>query len=185
MKLIWSSSLDRGIENLLHLYPLIKDRYPETTLDIYYGWGRWFDEGDKKAFKDSVMKQIDSLPGITFHGRVGQDVLHEAQKKADVWLYPSDFHETYCITAVECQLYRTLCVCSHRAGLIDTVADRGILVDGEPYSKQYRETILAELFKIWEDKPKLNTLLEKAHNWAISQTWTNRAKEWNTIFQKA
>jgi len=182
MKLIWSSSLDRGIENLLYLYPFIKDRYPDTTLDIFYGFGMWFNEGERKKFKDEVMATIAKLPGVTFHGKVSQKVLHAAQMQADVWAYPTAFHETFCITAVENMLAKNLIVCSHRAGLIDTVGDRGILIPGEASSKEYRDLFLKSLFETWEDKEKLNALIEKAYQWALQQTWTNRAKEWLDIF---
>jgi len=181
-RLIWSSSLDRGVENLLYLYPFIKNRYPDTTLDIYYGWGQWFNEGNRKQFKDDVMATINRLPDVKFYGRVSQDILHKAQKEADAWLYPSAFHETLCITAIENMLARNVIVCSKLAGLIDTVGPRGIIIEGNPYSKEYRERFLNEFFGIWEDKERLNQLLDLAEQWAKTQTWENRAKSWQGIF---
>jgi len=39
-----------------------------------------------------------------WHDRVDQITLAKHQLTMDAWLYPTDFLETYCITAVEMQL---------------------------------------------------------------------------------
>jgi len=57
------------------------------------------------------------------------------------------------------------------------------LIPGEANTKEYRERFLNELFSIWEDKSKLNALLDRAEAWARQQTWERRAKEWSDIFR--
>jgi hypothetical protein len=61
------------------------------------------------------------------HPRAAKEILHAAYAEADYWLYPTGFTETYCITAVEAQYYRCVCVTTGLASLADTVADRGVL----------------------------------------------------------
>lgn len=78
---------------------------------------------------------------------------------------------------------RTVIVTSHLAGLITTVGDRGILIPGDAYTKEYRIQALNETVAILKDDERRERLLDKAYEWASQQTWENRAKEWHNIFQ--
>ncbi len=37
-RFIWCSSPDRGLEELLNLWPLLKKKLPDAQLRIFYGW---------------------------------------------------------------------------------------------------------------------------------------------------
>jgi hypothetical protein len=37
-QLIYASSYDRGLDNLLNLWPKIKAQVPQASLKIFYGW---------------------------------------------------------------------------------------------------------------------------------------------------
>jgi intein/homing endonuclease len=91
-----------------------------------------------------------------------------------------------CITALEAQLSETVIVCTKLAGLITTVGDRGIMIEGEgnqpAYTAGYRNKVLKEVCAILRDDERRAAMLRKAKAWAETQTWTNRAKEWLNIF---
>ena len=186
-KFIYSSSPDRGLDTLLYLWPFIKGEFEGAELNIFYGFDNWNASIDasnneqQKQWRDQIVASLDQ-PGIINHGRVTQDELAKWWQISDVWLYPTRFWETYCITALEAQLSNTIIITSDLAGLQATVADRGILIEGDSYTQTYREEILKATFSILKDDFLREQMTEKAHQWAIHQTWANRAVEWLDIF---
>jgi len=187
-RFIYSSSPDRGLDTLLNLWGQIRKDFPTATLDIFYGFGWWQqaieqrNDANEKRWMNDILANLNQ-PGIINRGRVTQDVLAQEFLNSDIWAYPTRFTETYCITALEAQISKTVIVCSNLAGLQTTVADRGILVDGDAYTKEYQDKFLQEVKSILNDDQKRSYLTEKAYQWAIKQTWTNRAKEWHKMFQ--
>jgi hypothetical protein len=87
-----------------------------------------------------------------------------------------------CITALEAQISKTAIVCTDLAALHTTVGDRGTLLQGDAYTKQYREQALKEVFAILKDEKRRQEMVERAFQWAKQQTWDVRAKEMLQIF---
>ena len=110
-KAIYSSSPDRGLDKLLDYWPAIRKMRPDAELHVYYGFDTW--ERMAELRKDRIAKlQIEIFrtrlarmeeQGVVSHGRVGQEELARAWMGASLWLYPSSFSETSCITAMEAQ----------------------------------------------------------------------------------
>jgi len=160
-RFIYSSGFDRGFDKLLRLFPKIKERYPLSELHAFIS-----------------KKYTSPYDYIHIKGRVTQKELMIEYKKADIWFYPTDFSETYCITALEAQISKCVCVCSNLAGLQDTVGDRGILFDNSK-SDDY---VLKKLFGIIDDTTKKQELIQSAYAWAIQQSNENIAKKWIDMF---
>jgi glycosyltransferase involved in cell wall biosynthesis len=59
-----------------------------------------------------------------------------------VWLYPTWFSETSCITAMEAQAAGLIVVTSPIAALKETVGPRGYIVEGDWRSKEYADEIV-------------------------------------------
>lgn len=186
-RFIYASSPDRGLDTLLEIFPIIREAIPDAELHVYYGFHNWDkaiaamgDEG-LKAYRDRIFEGL-TQPGVFYYGRVGQDELAVELLKSDIWFYPTRFTETYCISALEAQMAGVLCVCTNLSALNTTVGDRGILMDGDPYSLEFIVHALRELFAILRDPERKRALTEKARAWAEEQTWRNRARDWHQLF---
>jgi GT2 family glycosyltransferase/glycosyltransferase involved in cell wall biosynthesis len=97
----WSSSWDRGLDNVLYLWPFIKERLSEAELHVYYGVYNWkqkclLDRNEDGLKKIAALEEAVKQPGIYTHGRVSQQELAEGIKRSSLWLYPSWFSETFC-----------------------------------------------------------------------------------------
>jgi len=180
-KFIYSSYPNRGLYELLLMWPTIVDRYPKANLHIYSDIkGKWVNE-----FASELMQKIgelyvkyENLPGglnIHKYGWVSKSTLAEAWKTAEYWLYPCTFMETFCLTALEAALSKTLAITNGLAALQNTVGDRGALVKGDASSSQWRETALTELFTIMENRERREELVEKNYEWAKNMSWENQA----------
>src|SRR5262249_53094903 len=118
---IYASNYTRGLVHLLRLWPKMRKRFPLLTLDVYYGWPKW----------DTPVPEIVSLlerltqpgEGVRDHGRVGHSTLARAFARAEFWTYPTDFDETFCITALKAQAANAIPVIVRRGALKEVVAE--------------------------------------------------------------
>ena len=77
-KLIYASSYDRGLQHLLKIWPEVVKKYPDATLDVFYGWNL-FDTAfrnnpERMNWKDRMNEQMKSIgvdmPIIIMQGSV-------------------------------------------------------------------------------------------------------------------
>ncbi len=101
LKVVFSSSPDRG---LVQTIEIVKKAREISGLDLklhcFYGFAN-MRKGGQGAWADSIEAHITANPFVTMHGQVSKETLMQHFKEAAVWLYPADFIETYCITAIE------------------------------------------------------------------------------------
>lgn len=92
---IYTSHAERGLDNLLNEWPSILEVIPSATLHIAspsYGMD---------YFNDYYLHRVLPMRGVTFYGSLGQEQLYGLMAKCEVWYYPSDYEETFCLTAIE------------------------------------------------------------------------------------
>jgi glycosyltransferase involved in cell wall biosynthesis len=160
-KFIWSSSPDRGLETLLALWPSLRQMMPDATLEVFYGWN-YIDKilaqnpGHYIAnLKETILNQWESLgaeeAGLVWMGRQPPEVLAKHQLTADIWAYPTNFMETYCLTAVQAQAAGCLPITTDLAALKDNVASRHLRLSGWPRNSDYQTRFLRMMGAIFED----------------------------------
>jgi glycosyltransferase involved in cell wall biosynthesis len=183
----YSSSPDRGLETLVYLWPRIRDIAPGASLHVYYGFENWkkMAKADtrtmmKIAFFEQLLSQKEE-EGIFYHGRVGQQELANSQMRSSLWLYPTAFFETYCITALEAQAAGALPVTTALGALIETVKV-GRLINGRNTSDEYQQSFLECTKELLTNSQLREISSKSAREWALQQTWENLAKEWETMF---
>ena len=177
-RFIYASAPDRGLEYLLKIIPKVKEVFPETTLHIFADLPEQLEKyRDMRSF-------CDSTDYIFLRGRVTHDEIIHEFLISDIFFYPTDFTETYCITAVEAQAAGLLCVCSDLAALKEIVGDRGITVGGSIAKEEVQEEILKELLDVMRDLPRMEKLRSSAKSWALQQGHEELAKEWRRDFFK-
>lgn len=182
--LVWTSSYDRGLENLLEMWPDIKEEVPDATLDVYYGfelynstpWGK-----TKKGQQWVVyMQKLLQQDGITDHGRVGSDEVAEAMRRADVWAYPTRFPEISCITALKAQAAGCIPICTDYAALPETVK-KGIKISGNINTDETKASFKAQLIGLLKD-PEMKAYIRKDLNVA-KYSWGKIAHKWSKEFK--
>lgn len=188
-RLHYSSSPDRGLDNILHMLPTILAKCPQVKLHVYYGWHNWISAAQARNNAEEL-KRIESLERaikylgdkVVMHGRVSQVELAQEWKKAWMWFYPSAFWETYCITAKEASLSHTPIVCSDEAALRNTVGPHGVRIPGNPYSEQSREKFIAEVVKAYTDRDYWQVLSNKSSAGKKGISWDEVYKaHWKTL----
>ncbi len=167
-KVVFSSSPDRGLDHAIKVMDEVVKVIPEARLHVYYG----FDNMRKLGMHAKVKTYEDMIaerPYVIHHGNVTQKELTQQISDAQVWLYPTNFLETYCITAVEMLLSKVYPVARCFGALPDTMKDANkygycSILDADPekdLSPYVSETISA----IRENKCERILLNPEDYSW--------------------
>ena len=185
-KLLYSSSYDRGLEWLLIMWPTIKKKYPDATLDVAYGWDTFLalngNNPERMAWRIGMISALKQ-EGITDHGRIGKEELKELREKCGILAYPSHFFEIFCISAVEAQLDGVVPVTTSIGALGET-NHCGVIVDGDITKPEVQKEYLEALLDLMGDEGKRKKMALEGMEWAKQFDYKIIAKKWSDEFQK-
>ena len=201
-KVIYTSGPDRGLWNLLQIWDDLKKINPKLTLWVANppytdGWPEW--DKIKKDFPD-----YDKRFDVHYLGSLNPSDLIRQIKSSEWWIYPSQYPETYCITALEMMMGRVKVLSSDTGNLKDLLKDKSTLVssfthdniqnqdspfleDNEENAKNVglmRYTFVAAYAFSNEQGKKLNENLNKSEIFARQQNWNIRYKTWLDMIQE-
>jgi len=171
-RFIYTSCPKRGLTLLLKYFQKIHEEFDNAELYIFRG---------KESFTKEQLDTIDKLPYVYYEGGVPQSRTAVEFQKADVWFYPTNFPETYCMTALEAQMAGCICIATDFAALSETVNNRGVLCKEVYASEEYEEFMLQKVRDALNGK--LEDLRAKGKEWASQQTWEMMSKKWRGLFQ--
>ena len=185
-RFIYSSFANRGLLPLLQMWPSIHNIQPMSTLHIYADLdNHWVNQNFPDQMKE--IKRIKEVYkkegyGIHWHGWVDKKELSNAWLESDIWFYPCIFMETFCLTALEAALSKTLVVTNNLAALQNTVGDRGLMIPiqkvEDVLSPEWQKQALGAMTPYLtgnDDEGK--KLVDKNYEWASTRSWENRAKD--------
>ena len=119
-----TSSPDRSISAFIEVAKLVKKKIPDAKFQWAYGW-KIFDavHGSNPKIMEwkSAMKKGIAEAGIDELGRVSHEKVAQLYRKANVFLYPTEFAEIHCISAAKAQAGGAIPVCTDFAALNETV----------------------------------------------------------------
>lgn len=186
---IYSSSPDRGLEVLLKCWPAIRERVPDATLEVFYGFETWEGMASGNAEQLEHISRLkralrDAEPfGVTYFGRQPQGTVAAAMLSSGVWAYPTWFSETSCITAMEAQAAGLYIVTSPIAALNETVGERGVLIEGDWLSEEYQESFVMEVVGAMNAPRAASHRLELQEYARAHLGWDSLAVEWIDMFK--
>lgn len=188
-KVVCSSSFDRYLLSLLQMWPRIRERVNDAELHLFYGFYNWEKASagntEQLALIEKLKGMVASLKdqGVVMHGRVNQDTLAREFMTAGVWLYPTWFSETSCITAMEAQYAGLPAITSTIAALNETVGSMGTRIEGDWLSQSYQDKFIAAavtalLDTSEEHRRQLREDARKRFPWsAVADSWVEMFKQ--------
>lgn len=177
-KFIYSAAPNRGLENIIDIWPEIKNRIPEATLHIFHGFDLWETSNLRNPqmyehiqnLKRKV-KDYETL-GVIYRGKVGQNTLADEMLSSTLWLYPTNYCESFCISAVEAQCAGCRVVGSSIAALREVVK-YGSLIIGDANSHEYKRRFLEAV--VYEHNhyqysfiQEQRTVMTKLYDWSTT-----------------
>lgn len=181
-KLVYTSAPNRGLDILLGLFPKIREAFTDATLHVFYGWN-YLQEAARRGDRglaEFIQSTRGSLkqPGVVFRGRVPLAELTKELLSSSLWAYPTHFHENFCISALEAMAAGVPVVTSDWAAMPSTVGDAGVLVPGDPRSREYQERFLQECLSMLGDRARWERHSAMGRERAMLFPWSTIADEW-------
>lgn len=162
-RFIYTSCSERGLERLLQLWPKIIEKMPDAELYISS-----YNRFPSNELEFRLRDVIEKYEGVKHVGSLNKAQLYEMMASAEYWLYPTNFNETSCITAMEMLMSEVICIYYPLAGLVDTIGEYGIQV--------IPGTEIQNIMNLSEERKAEMRINGKKY--AMSCSWENRAKVW-------
>jgi len=147
--MLYCSSPDRGLIELLQDWKTIRSHFPEMQLKVAYG----FDLFDRVMgtngfeFKRAILN-LAKQPGISFLGTLSKDELNEQYRKAEYWVLPLQRpdSELFCLNAIKSRVLGCIPIVNKVGALENTVGDfidYSEFVGGNPVLKESNRPVPA------------------------------------------
>ena len=160
-RFIYTSRPERGLSKVLNLWPSILEVLPDATLVI----------SSYVEINTDIIRQIEKYNSIRLLGSLNTTELYKEMVVSDYWLYPTNWCETSCITALEMLMSEVICIYYPVAGLVNTMDKYGLPI-------QENEEINTLISLTAEKKSELR---KNGRIYAESCSWENRSKLWASL----
>lgn len=124
LTMIYCSRPERGLDHLVAeggVMEQLLEKAPHAHLLIC---GYEHSVPEMKGFYEHLHRRVTALPNCTHLGALTKNELYKVMcEKADVWVYPTEFEEVSCITAMECMAAGLTIVTSTAGALPETIGD--------------------------------------------------------------
>jgi FkbM family methyltransferase len=167
---IYTSRSERGLKRVLELWESIS----KNIIDAHLTISSYNAFPDPKN-KDDIMieKEIKKYSNIIHLGKLNEKELYSLMNKSEYWLYPSDFYETSCITAMEMLKSRVICLYYPIGGLVDTINNHGV--------RLIKSQEVNQILSLMEDEKHKQKIVIEGEKYADTCSWENRYKQWEEI----
>jgi glycosyltransferase involved in cell wall biosynthesis len=186
IKLVHHCTPWRGLNVLLRTMQEIKN--PNITLDVYSSskiYGSEFSEVHDKEFLP-LYEQAKELPNVNYIGYKPNEYIREMMPNYDMFVYPSIFEETSCVSALEALASGVHVITNNFGALYETCAEWPVYVN---YSTNYEQMAI-------DTAAAINTAANYLHEDFIQEhldeqqkfykrfyNWKKKGQEW-TMFLK-
>jgi len=178
-RMIYTSSYDRGIEYLLKRWSEVRTAVPDAELHLFYGWDTYdkmMEVGRRPREYRDYMTKLMQQEGVFEHGRVGHKKLIRELYKSGLYVYPSDFDEISCISAMKAQECGCVPVVFDYAALKETVKS-GIKIEGKATDDGAMDKYIGELIDVLKDVDSQEMFRADLPSKVFG--WDGVARDWN------
>ena len=170
-RFIYTSDSVRGLLTLVSNWGKILSICPDAELVIssYNSFPRENIPSDMEIYE--IIKNYNSIKHL---GKLNKQELYNLMASSEYWLYPTNFPETFCITATEMLKSRVICIYYPLAGLVNTVGDYGFPIGN--LDDEYEMMKIKKIMNMTEEEK--NVIRNKGEKYASSISWESKAESW-------
>lgn len=167
MVFVYTSHPDRGLGTLLSMWERISRSFVGAELLIFhpkYG----------SASMDKYAQRVGTLTNVTVMGACDTATLHAHLKRADYWIYPCTYNETFCCSALEAMACEAIPITTTVGALEEVVREKGIALRTTDSADD-----LVNDVRTLERQPHVKALMRK-NNLAYLGTiaWEDKVGQW-------
>jgi UDP-glucose:(glucosyl)LPS alpha-1,2-glucosyltransferase len=188
IKLIHHCTPWRGLNVLLRAMQEITD--PNITLDVYSStqvYGDQFKQQNDDQFKP-LYEQAKKLPNVNYIGYETNEYIKANMNKYDMFVYPSTFEETSCVSALEALASGVHVITNNYGALYETCAEWPVYIN---YTEDFEQMALgtAEAIKVaasYLHEPFIQDHLEQQQLfYKRFYSWNKKGMEWKSFLRGA
>lgn len=177
-KFVFSSSPDRGLDRTIRVLTKVKEKFPEVTLHIYYGWEH-FKGTQLEPLMNELIQMTEERDWVHYHGATEQRELMKAFAEASYCVQPSDWIETSKISALEqafCGVYQITRAVGGVVNTLKPFVDEGTaeLIYSDCITDEEHEVYVDAVCRALEEKKGERRTGLDIQNYS----WESVAKEW-------
>lgn len=185
-RLIYTARPERGMDTLIFdIMPKLWVIDPDIELRLA-GYDNVVAE--MKPFYDSIFAKIaeHKTAGrkITWLGALTKRQLYDEYQQATAYVYPTNFEEVSCITAMECMANGLPFIGTKLAALPETLSMGGqcaTLIEGDAHSPEYQERFVAAVMEhLTKFAEREENCAEAGRKAAALLLWKDLAADWET-----
>src|SRR5210317_556234 len=188
IKLIHHCTPWRGLNVVLRAMQEITD--PNITLDVYSStqvYGDSFKQANDEQFKP-LYEQAKQLPNVNYIGYETNEYIKANMNKYDMFVYPSTFEETSCVSALEALASGVHVITNNYGALYETCAEWPVYINyTEDFEQMARGT--AEAIKVaasYLHEPFIHDHLEQQQLfYKRFYNWNKKGMEWESFLRGA
>ena len=186
IKLIYTSTPWRGLIVLLKAIEILNKTRDDFEVDIYSStkiYGSAFDEKEKDKFKD-LFEKCKKTKNVNYHGYTFNGEIRRAVEKAHLYVYPSIFEETSCLSVIEAMSAGCHVVTTNYGALPETCGEFATMIEfdssGQNLINRYSETLnsVIDNYKngIYKEDLEMQTRYYNKY-----YSWETRIQEWKNF----
>jgi len=184
IRLIYTSTPQRGLEILIPVFEALSQRYDNIVLDVFssysiYGWD------DPPQFKE-LFEKCRAHPRINYHGAQPNEVVREYLQKAHILAYPSIWLECNSRSVIEAMSAGALCVHPNYGGLVDTAGGLNFMYQWDPDKNVHANKFYGALSNAIDivNGDDMQNYLSLTKAYADSRfNWSRVAAQWDDLLQ--
>ena len=187
-RLVYTNRPERGLDNLLfNIMPKIwsKDKEVELCLAGYDNT-----HPDMEQFYNMCYAKVEEYKNQGFKiahlGALSKNELYELYKTCRLYIYPTAFHETSCITAMESQMCGIPMITSHIGALPETLCHKGnsLIFDDYKTNEKYNDEFVNRTLELLNNQSEIDKMQKHCYEKSKEYKWDDLAKEWDEEFHK-
>ena len=188
ISLIYHTTPWRGLVHLLKVFKNLNLENVELNIcsstKIY---GKKFDDTLGKSY-EGIFNECKSAKNVNYLGFLDNKKTIDLLKKMHIFSYPSIWHETSCIAAIEAMAAGCEVVTTNLGALYETCSTFGTFVNFDRnfdnLEKKYAKILLSSIKNFWSEENQNKLKLQReAIN--LRYSWNVRSIEWKNFFNEA
>lgn len=194
-RVVWTSSADRGLHNLLEIWPKVKAAVPEASLRIFYHFEygnllqvepndysqhhfHTVEMSHRLRYIVEAVKKLKPL-GVEHCKSISRNQMVKEMNEASVFAFPCDTVATtegFSVSTLEAHASFTVPVMTDQDCLGSIYNDSGAIVIKSPVRDRLSEFTDA-VIKSLTDKNYADSVISKCREFAFEHTWANTAEK--------
>jgi glycosyltransferase involved in cell wall biosynthesis len=185
-RLIYSSSPHRGLTYMSFIFKELKKLHTDLEFHVFSSTNRYRQDYTAEIEQEDrlFLDPLRNLPGCYLHGSILQKDLAREFMKSSVWIYPCNYEETSCISAMEAMAGGCAIVTNDYGALKETIGNAGIIINETQKSPQFLQKFVEETDRLLCNPQLREELGQKGKERAKLFNWDLSAKNMVEYFEK-